>query len=126
MKIENLYSIDINEISAGNSSSEEAIFKIILNPGSEIFKGHFPGMPVLPGVCTVEIVKDCAECLLKREIIFKRIPQCKFTGMVDPNLDRILEVKITAKDSDDGSTTINAVVSALDSGRAILKLKGHV
>ncbi|OJV19456.1 MAG: hypothetical protein BGO30_06150 [Bacteroidetes bacterium 41-46] len=126
MKIENLYSIDKTDISAGNSYSEEAIFKISLNPESEIFKGHFPGTPVLPGVCTMEIVKDCTESLLKREIIFTRIPQCKFTGMVDPNLDRILEVKITAKNSDDGSITINAVVFAHDSGRAILKFKGYV
>lgn len=31
---------------------------IVFNAGHSIFSGHFPGHPVVPGVCMMEIVKE--------------------------------------------------------------------
>lgn len=35
-----------------------------VDPNWEIFKGHFPGAPVLPGVYTVECMAQAADVLL--------------------------------------------------------------
>ena len=35
-----------------------------VDPGREIFKGHFPGDPVLPGVYTVEATAQAADLIL--------------------------------------------------------------
>ena len=35
-----------------------------VDPGREIFQGHFPGDPVLPGVYTVEIMAQTADILI--------------------------------------------------------------
>ena len=40
------------------------ITKFYVNPEREIFKGHFPGDPVLPGVYTVEIMAQTADILI--------------------------------------------------------------
>ncbi len=34
---------------------------ISINPGHEIFRGHFPGRPVVPGVMTLMMTRRCAE-----------------------------------------------------------------
>ena len=36
-------------------------FLIRLNPDHTIFKAHFPGSPILPGVCQVQILTDPME-----------------------------------------------------------------
>ena len=42
-------------------------FKVILNPDHLIYKAHFPGQPVTPGVCILQIIQElnfCIEALL--------------------------------------------------------------
>ena len=38
--------------------------RFYIDPDREIFKGHFPGDPVLPGVYTVEIMAQTADILI--------------------------------------------------------------
>ena len=38
--------------------------KFFVDPEREIFKGHFPGDPVLPGVYTVEIMAQTSDILI--------------------------------------------------------------
>ncbi len=40
------------------------VTKFYVNPEREIFKGHFPGDPVLPGVYTCEIMAQTADILI--------------------------------------------------------------
>ena len=35
---------------------EDTIFHVTLNPNHEIYRGHFQGNPISPGVCTGEMV----------------------------------------------------------------------
>ena len=43
---------------------EHITAKFYVDPGREIFKGHFPGEPVLPGVYSVECMAQTADILL--------------------------------------------------------------
>lgn len=114
--IRNLYRITTESVSENGTGT----FEVKLNRNSEIFKGHFPGHPVLPGVCTIDIVKNCVSIMSGCNVIFTGISLCKFTGMVDPQIEDILKVDIEIiKGENDG---VNAIVSA--SQRIVLKLKG--
>ncbi|MBQ0740088.1 3-hydroxyacyl-ACP dehydratase, partial [Aquimarina celericrescens] len=44
-------------ITVGNIST----VTITINKNHKIFKGHFPGNPVTPGVCMIQIIKELAE-----------------------------------------------------------------
>ncbi len=47
-----------------SSSADEAdnyTYVISVNPEHDIFKGHFPGKPVTPGVLTLMMLRRCAE-----------------------------------------------------------------
>lgn len=43
---------------------KEIISKFYVDPAREIFRGHFPGDPVLPGVYTVEIMAQTSDILI--------------------------------------------------------------
>ena len=44
----------------------DAVFRVALLPDCEVYKGHFPGNPVSPGVCNIETIKECAMLLTGR------------------------------------------------------------
>jgi 3-hydroxyacyl-[acyl-carrier-protein] dehydratase len=58
-------------IVSNGSSSLEASF--LLNPKHAIFAGHFPGQPVVPGVCMLQIIKEGLEQALDKKLVYKQI-----------------------------------------------------
>lgn len=59
-----------------------------------IFEGHFPGQPVLPGVCMIQIAKELMEKALNQKLLLQEAAQCKFVSMVDPVQNSQLSVLI--------------------------------
>lgn len=66
--------------------SESKVFRaeITLNKDHEIFKGHFPGNPVTPGVCMMQIVKDLAEKFTGSKLFLKTASNVKFMAIINP------------------------------------------
>lgn len=117
MLLPHLYKI-LSSIAKGQMEHE---FVVEINPDDQLFNGHFPGRPVLPGVCTIQIVKECICSVLDRDLHFMSISQCKFMGMVDPYIDNRLTISVCYKIEDARQTTVNASVS--NSGRVVSKIK---
>ncbi|MBQ3634936.1 MAG: hypothetical protein II951_04895 [Bacteroidales bacterium] len=46
-----------------SSSSADGTFDydVVINPEHKVFKGHFPGKPVVPGVMSLMLMRSCAE-----------------------------------------------------------------
>ncbi len=65
-------------------SAYEHKFVLELNPKNSIFEGHFPSNPLLPGACTIEIIKELTELVLDRAINFSSISSCKFVSFISP------------------------------------------
>lgn len=61
-----------------------AQFLLKINPKSEIFKGHFPDNPVLPGVLSVEAVKKALFLLYSKEWVMDSARDIKFLAVIDP------------------------------------------
>lgn len=84
--------------------SENNIFRasITLNKDHEIFKGHFPGNPVTPGVCMMQIVKDLAEYFTGSKLFLKTASNVKFMAIINPfeTPDLLLELDINEKDGE--------------------------
>jgi 3-hydroxyacyl-[acyl-carrier-protein] dehydratase len=57
---------------------------ILLNAQHAIYKGHFPGAPVTPGVVQLEIVKEILGTALKRKLRMKSMRTCKFLQIINP------------------------------------------
>ncbi|WP_461451718.1 hotdog family protein [Mucilaginibacter sp.] len=59
----------------------------------EIFKGHFPGEPVVPGACLLQLIKEVLEEASATTLQLKKADQLKFINMIVPgNHQLVLEL----------------------------------
>jgi len=65
---------------------------VTLEPEHPVFEGHFPGNPVMPGVCTLQMVIDCAGKILGYPVFLSHAPVIKFLGIIHPLNDRNLMI----------------------------------
>ena len=91
--------------------------KFFVDSEREIFKGHFPGEPVLPGVYTVECIAQTADILLLSMEkyagtipLFIGINNVKFFRKIKPNDTIEINAKITMERKDKGIATCSAEV----------------
>lgn len=107
-------------IEAVTEQSGEYICTIRLNPGHDVYKGHFPGMPVVPGVCMLRIIKECMSTALGTPVRFQTVTSCKFLSVVNPSEQESLNFILSLKDSNRLQVTVSA------GGTTVLKLKATI
>lgn len=101
-----------------DSSENNHSVVIKLNTMHPIYQGHFPDHPVVPGVCTLQIIKECVAKITSKELIYSTIPSCKFTSLIIPT-EETIELKLNF----DSGLVCNA--SVLVGGSSVLKLKAN-
>jgi 3-hydroxyacyl-[acyl-carrier-protein] dehydratase len=87
---------------------------------NEIFAGHFPDHPVVPGACMLQVVKEILADTLKADISLLRADNIKFLSLVEPSTGS-LQLNITYQQVDNG-LKVNA--SLLAGETACMKLQG--
>ena len=95
---------------------------IELNPGHDIYRGHFPGQPILPGVLQLQIVQEILASALGKKIRLKSASNIKFLAMVDPGqvISLQLEIEIISEIED-----VCRVSAKIHSGNTVfLRFKG--
>lgn len=84
----------------GGAGSFSALIR--LDPEHIIFKGHFPGFPVTPGVIQVQIVHELLEGRLDRKLQLRSMPRCKFLRILDPRHTRQIRIQASYKTNKNG------------------------
>ena len=90
MLIEGLYTIEDLK-----NTESEIIAGIKLNANHEIFDGHFPGNPIMPGVCMMQIIKEITEKVLGESLFLQTSTNIKFMAKINPNVNPDLSIQIT-------------------------------
>lgn len=111
---------------------EDDSFRILLelNAAHKIFEGHFPGQPVVPGACLMQIIQEIAETALGRSLRLLRADHLKFIAFIDPVINRFLEVRFTYIIKGDSLLNVSGELSAnnsadlLDKSKLCLKFSG--
>ena len=83
-----------------------------INKGSDIFEGHFPGQPVVPGACILQLVKDVLEEALHAPILLQKAANIKFISMIIPADELTVTLHINYKITDEGGINVNAKLLA--------------
>nr|WP_294785722.1 3-hydroxyacyl-ACP dehydratase [uncultured Flavobacterium sp.] len=75
---------------------------ILVNEKHEVFKGHFPGNPIMPGVCMIQIIKELTESITKSSLMIQSLANVKFMALINPevNPELRLELDITTTEDD--------------------------
>jgi len=75
---------DLYKIKEDSVKDDVQTTSIRLNPNNEIFRGHFPGNPITPGVCTLQIIKELTENRTQCSLFMKKASNVKFMAVIDP------------------------------------------
>ena len=70
------------------------LFDVILLPECAVYEGHFPGKPVAPGVCNIQMIKECVERITGKQLLLSYLAQCKFTHLITPQQHQELQIRI--------------------------------
>ena len=85
-----------------------ALLKV--DPDFMLFPDHFPGQPVLPGICLVQAVLLAGDAWLGGTALrLATLKRAKFLGIVQPGDEIVIEGSATCHD--DGSARIKANLS---------------
>jgi len=85
-----------------------------INKDCEIFKGHFPGHPVVPGACMLQIVKEVLEESLEVSLRLKKADHLKFISMIDPGNTLTVLLDITYKIAEEGDISVIAKLMSIE------------
>ncbi|RKR83449.1 3-hydroxyacyl-[acyl-carrier-protein] dehydratase [Mucilaginibacter gracilis] len=114
---DSLYHIESTSHHDGN-----IIAALKINAQHDILKGHFPGQPVLPGACMLQITKEVLEQTLKLNLRLKKADHLKFIQLINPAVNNLINININYKLTND---SLYHVTGALYLGEtACFKLKG--
>ena len=79
MLVKDFYTTDKIDTSEG-----KFVAGITLNPDHEIYEGHFPEQPVVPGVFQLQIVKELLEEVLGEKLLLSHMTFAKFLNLIKP------------------------------------------
>lgn len=77
--------------------------QVVLNPQHPVYNGHFTQQSVVPGVCLMQIIKECTENICHTTLQYKQVASCKFLQAIDPNETPELQFSLTIKENGDDS-----------------------
>lgn len=97
-------------------------FHINLMPECVIYKAHFPGHPVTPGVCIIQTATELLSELLGEELELQGVSNAKFLRVINPLENPSVTCtfsKVTACDADG---VMKATCAFSDNGTIFSKL----
>ena len=97
--------------------------QVALNKEHPLFEGHFPGNPILPGVCTVQIIRELLEKATEKELMLTKASNIKYLGFISPVTNPVIQFDITCRTTEAGTINCSAVVS--DQGIGLCSFKGE-
>lgn len=98
MVLQDFYKI----LSEEKTSDSKYTFTILVNDKHDVFKGHFPGNPIMPGVCMIQIIKELSESITKSSLFMQTLNNVKFMALINPEVtpELRLELDITTTEDD--------------------------
>ncbi|MBZ0328484.1 MAG: 3-hydroxyacyl-ACP dehydratase [Altibacter sp.] len=96
MLIEELYSVIALE-----QSAEGVKATVRLNKDHDIFKGHFPGNPIMPGVCMIQIIKELTEEAIDKKLFLSVSSNIKFMTIINPDVNPVLNLDLLISEDGD-------------------------
>ena len=103
-------------------------YTIQLIPSCFIYLAHFPGEPITPGVCIVQIGKELIEELLAEQISKSqtleiiKVKNVKFLSVISPNETKQLVYQVKRMDLSEDGTKVEAQVVVLSEHKTMAKI----
>lgn len=120
MLLKDFYTI----VELDNSDKENIKAIIDLNKDHEVYKGHFPNNPVVPGVCLTQLIKEVMENSESKALQLSYAKNIKFMAVVNPEINTRLQIDLKVKyDSEQELIKVNSVTHFND--QVFYKFQGN-
>ncbi|MBN1926993.1 MAG: hypothetical protein JW798_14265 [Prolixibacteraceae bacterium] len=106
-----------------NAEVNQVQASVVLNKNHDVYKGHFPQVPITPGVCQVLIIKELLSHVLGKSLQMLNSRDIKFLSMHNPTNKEALDVTINYQTTSDSTISVNALISS--NATKILKFNGE-
>ena len=85
---------------------------LLLNSAHAIFKGHFPNIPIVPGVVLIQIVKELIGNELNIRLKMFEAKNIKFLDYINPFEIEELQFEFFIKENEDATLKVQATISS--------------
>ena len=116
MLVDRFYTVEFFE-----NSSAGFVCGVIFPAGHEIYQGHFPGQPVVPGVLQIQTVRELTEKAVGRVMFINEVVSAKYLRMIVPGVS-VLRVEAVLKGESD-AISLTAVIKDAESVYSKLKIR---
>lgn len=106
---DNLYIVNVRDI-----AEQSAVYTLQLNEGCVIYKAHFPGVPVTPGVCMIGMVTELLSDLTGKAQTLCGVKNAKFLMPLVPDGKPVNVTFSKVRTSEEGECTAQAVMTDLN------------
>lgn len=89
-----------------NIDGQKYVANIRLNKDHEVFSGHFPGNPVTPGVCMMQIIKELTQEVVNTPLTMKSASNIKFMALINPEVNPELKLELDITLADDNTIKV--------------------
>lgn len=121
MRLRNVY---YRVVSAADYGAEMALFHVELLPGCDVYRGHFPGHPVCPGVCNMWMLQECMEEVVGTKLAIDTIRQCRMTAVASPEICSELDIQMYIQRIGEARWALQAKL--YDAERIYMEYKGEM
>ena len=88
------------------------VFHVRIHPEWPIYAAHFPGNPITPGVCIVQMVQELLQTLLNRKLSLRKAKNVKYFAVISPEAVKELTVTfVKTEQQPDASLKVQAQVA---------------
>lgn len=112
-----LYKIESRE-----QADAATVYHIRLLPECPIYKAHFPGQPVTPGACLVQMTHELLEDAVGHALTVMQVKDAKFLNILSPEQSPAVNFTLTLDKKADGILTTKANITAGDETFAVITL----
>lgn len=99
---------DFYTIEKLSNTDEQISATILLNASHAIFKGHFEQMPVMPGVCQTQLIKEVLQQVVLQNLTLTKASNIKYMGMIVPTQHPTFELELNYKLTENGDYNVDA------------------
>lgn len=86
----------------GEKGTENAVYTVCLNPDHSVYAAHFPGNPITPGACLVQMCVEILSHHTGRELVLSGLTGVKFLHPLRPVPEKEIFVGIAGKREERG------------------------
>ncbi|MCX6250625.1 MAG: 3-hydroxyacyl-ACP dehydratase [Bacteroidetes bacterium] len=127
MLINKFYTIlstdDTGPVTGENKGGKQYKCTIELDKQHPIYKGHFPGNPVVPGVCQIQIIGELFSGIIGKQVTLTCSDNIKFLHMIDPRIHHVLNISLIYTGKDENEWDVTSLISGDD--LIFLKFRGR-